>query len=122
VYLVPREGERLVLGATQYEAGFDLDVTVAGVRDLLHDAEQVLPGIAEYAIEETAAGLRPGSSDNIPLIGELEPGVVAATGHGRNGLLLAPITAAAVAALVLGHAPPAEMDLLPLVAGNPGIR
>jgi glycine oxidase len=112
VYLVPRDRDRLVLGATQYEAGFDLDVTVAGVRDLLHDAEQVLPGIAEYAVEETAAGLRPGSSDNLPLIGELEPGVLAATGHGRNGLLLAPITAEAIAALVHGRTPPAEVDLM----------
>jgi glycine oxidase len=112
VYLVPRDGDRLVLGATQYEAGFDLDVTVAGVRDLLHDAEQVLPGIAEYAIEETAAGLRPASTDNLPLIGELEPGVLAATGHGRNGILLAPITAEAVVALVRGSPPPAEVDLL----------
>jgi len=102
VYLVPRNGDRLVLGATQYEAGFDTEVTVGGVRDLLHDAELVLPGIAEYAVEEISAGLRPASVDNLPLIGELEPGVLAATGHGRNGILLAPITADAILALVRG--------------------
>lgn len=106
VYLVPRGDDRLVLGATQYEAGFDTDVTVAGVRDLLLDAERVLPGIAEYAIEEVSAGLRPASADNLPVIGELEPGVVAATGHGRNGILLAPITADAVVALVRGEPSP----------------
>jgi glycine oxidase len=99
VYLVPRDGGRLVLGATQYEAGFDTDVTVAGVRDLLHDAEVVLPGIAEYAIEEVSAGLRPVTTDNMPVIDELEPGVLAATGHGRNGILLAPLTADVVLGL-----------------------
>lgn len=112
VYLVPHGDGRLVLGATQYEAGFDTDVTVAGVRDLLHDAELVLPGIAEYAVEECAAGLRPVSSDNLPLIGELEPGLVVATGHGRNGMLLAPITADAVAALVGGRPVPPEVPLV----------
>jgi glycine oxidase len=106
VYLVPRRNDRLVLGATQYEAGFDTDVTVAGVRDLLLDAERVFPGIAEYAIEEVSAGLRPASPDNLPMIGELEPGVLAATGHGRNGILLAPITADVVVALVRGEASP----------------
>lgn len=106
VYLVPRGSDRLVLGATQYEAGFDTDVTVAGVRDLLLDAERVLPGIAEYAIEEVSAGLRPVTTDNLPVIGELEPGVLAATGHGRNGLLLAPITADAMVALVRGETSP----------------
>jgi len=106
VYLVPRGDDRLVLGATQYEAGFDTDVTVAGVRDLLLDAERVLPGIAEYAIEEVSAGLRPVTPDNLPVVGELEPGVLAATGHGRNGLLLAPITAEAVVALVRGEPSP----------------
>ena len=107
VYLVPRADGGLVLGATQYEAGFDTDVTVGGVRDLLADAERVLPGIAEYALVESAAGPRAGSRDNLPLIGWLEPGVLAATGHHRNGLLLAPITAAAVLAAVAGDPVPA---------------
>ena len=64
LYAVPRDGGGLVVGATQYEAGFDTDVTVAGVRDLLRDVERVLPAVAEYALVETAAGLRPGSPDN----------------------------------------------------------
>jgi glycine oxidase len=92
-----------VIGATTAENGFDTDVTVGGVRDLLRDAERILPGIAEYALTETAAGLRPGSRDNLPLIGRTGPdGLVAATGHGRNGMLLVPVTAAAVAAVLRG--------------------
>jgi len=102
VYLVPRADGELVVGATQYEAGFDTEVTVRGMRELLADAERVLPGLAEYAVIECAAGLRAGSRDNLPLIGWLEPGVLVATGHHRNGFLLAPITAAAVLALVRG--------------------
>ncbi|HEY0501384.1 MAG TPA: glycine oxidase ThiO [Kutzneria sp.] len=115
VYLVPRDGRGLVLGATQYEAGFDTEVTVGGVRDLLRDAERVLPGIGEYAVLECAAGLRPGSPDNLPLLGWLEPGVLAATGHHRNGILLAPITAEAVIDLLAGREPPE-----PARAADPG--
>ncbi len=107
-YLVPRDRGGLVLGATQREAGFDTDVTAGGVRELLTDAERVLPAIAEYTMEEVAAGLRPGSPDNLPVIGELEPGVLAATGHHRNGILLAPLTADAVLALLRGEPVPAE--------------
>ncbi|MGH3789027.1 MAG: glycine oxidase ThiO [Pseudonocardiaceae bacterium] len=107
-YLVPRDGGGLVLGATQREVGFDTDVTAGGVRELLADAERVLPTIAEYALEETAAGLRPGSPDNLPVVGELEPGVLAATGHHRHGILLAPLTADTVLALLRGEAVPRE--------------
>jgi glycine oxidase len=105
-YLVPRADGRLVLGATQREIGFDTDVTAGGVRELLTDAERVLPAMAEYALEEAVAGLRPGSPDNLPVIGELEPGVLVATGHYRHGILLAPITADAVLALLRGEAVP----------------
>jgi glycine oxidase len=112
VYLVPRAGDELVLGATQYEAGFDEEVTAGGVRDLLTYAERVMPGIAEYGLTECAAGLRAGSRDNLPLVGWLEPGVLVAAGHHRNGLLLAPLTADAVRALALG-------DLSPMAAADP---
>jgi glycine oxidase len=108
-YLVPRNDGRLVLGATQREVGFDTDVTAGGVRELLTDAERVLPAIAEYAVEEAVAGLRPGSPDNLPVIGELEPGVLAATGHYRHGILLAPVTADAVLALLRGEPVPVEV-------------
>jgi glycine oxidase len=111
VYLVPRGTGELVVGATQYEAGFDDEVTAGGVRDLLTYAERVMPGIAEYGLTECAAGLRAGSRDNLPLVGWLEPGVLVAAGHHRNGLLLAPITADAVRAMVTGAAPPADMKV-----------
>ncbi|WP_246632936.1 glycine oxidase ThiO [Pseudonocardia nigra] len=107
VYAVPRDSGGLVIGATQAETGFDTEVTVGGVRDLLRDAERVLPGIAEYALVESAAGLRPGSPDNLPLVGAVGPdGLFSATGHGRNGILLAPVTADAVLALLRGEPVP----------------
>jgi len=100
----------VVLGATVEEQGFDTTVTVGAVHDLLRDAREVLPGIAELELVETHAGLRPGSPDNAPIIGPA-PGVgglVIATGHYRNGVLLAPVTADAVAELVVsGHSPAA---------------
>lgn len=106
VYLVPRAGDELVVGATQYEAGFDDEVTAGGVRDLLVYAERVVPGIAEYGLTESAAGLRAGSHDNLPLVGWLEPGVLVAAGHHRNGLLLAPVTADAVQVMAAGGEEP----------------
>lgn len=102
VYLVPRT-DGLVVGATQYEHGDDTAVTVAGVRDLLADAERVLPGIADYEFAEAAAGLRPGSLDNLPLVGAVDDRTIVATGHGRNGMLLAPVTADAVVAELQGE-------------------
>jgi glycine oxidase len=121
-YLVPRDGGRLVLGATQREAGFDTEVTAGGVRELLADAEQVLPAIGEYVLEETAAGLRPGTPDNVPVVGELESGVLAATGHHRHGILLAPLTAETILALLRdGRAPEVAISAAParLVGSSP---
>jgi glycine oxidase len=106
VYLVPRDNGEVVLGATQYEAGYDTQVMVRGVRDLLADAERVMPGISEYVLLESAAGVRASSPDNLPLIDWLEPGVLVASGHHRNGLLLAPITADTVLALLDGKPVP----------------
>ncbi|MEU3622709.1 glycine oxidase ThiO [Amycolatopsis coloradensis] len=109
IYLVPREDGEVVLGATQYEAGFDETVTARGVRELLEGAERVLPGIAEYELVETAAGLRAASVDTMPFIGELGEGVFAATGHHRNGLLMAPLTADAAVAWLDGGPLPDEV-------------
>jgi glycine oxidase len=117
-YLVPRDDGGLVVGATQYEAGFEEAPRVAGVRDLLADAERLMPAIADYALVECAAGLRPGTPDNLPVLGWLEPGVLAATGHGRNGMLLAPLTADGVLDLLDGK-PPA-MPGSAAVAGGRG--
>jgi glycine oxidase len=106
VYLVPRDDSSLVVGATQYEAGFDTGVRARGVRELLEAAERVFPSVAEYELIETTAGLRAGSDDNVPYLGPLRDGVYAATGHHRNGLLLAPVTADAVLAWLAGEAAP----------------
>lgn len=106
VYLVPRAGGELVVGATQYEAGFDRSVCARGVRELLEGAERIFPSIGEYELVETAAGLRAASVDTLPLIGELGAGVLAATGHHRNGLLMAPVTADAIVAWLAGEKPP----------------
>ena len=97
LYLVPREGG-LVVGATQYEHGDDRQVTVAGVRDLLADAETIFPGVGEYELAEAIAGLRPMSPDNLPFLGAdpTDARLIHATGHGRNGIALTPVTVAAV--------------------------
>ncbi|MDV6014427.1 glycine oxidase ThiO [Haloechinothrix sp. LS1_15] len=110
IYLVPREGGELVLGATQYEAGFDETVTAGGVRDLLDRAEYVFPSIVEYELVAARAGLRSASIDNVPLIGTLGDGVYVASGHHRNGLLLAPVTADAVSAMLAGQPLPEHVD------------
>ncbi|WP_396119767.1 glycine oxidase ThiO [Dietzia sp. B32] len=108
LYLVPRDGG-LVVGATQYEHGDDRQVTVGGVRDLLADAETVFPGIGEYELAEAIAGLRPMSPDNLPFLGAdpADPRLIHATGHGRNGIALTPVTVAAVLATLQGLAVPA---------------
>ncbi|MFJ9771545.1 glycine oxidase ThiO [Kitasatospora sp. NPDC101157] len=94
LYLVPRENGELVIGATTEEQGYDTTVTAGGVYELLRDAHELVPGITELPLRETAAGLRPGSPDNAPLLGPTPlPGLVAATGHYRNGVLLTPVTA-----------------------------
>jgi glycine oxidase len=106
-YLVPRSDGRLVVGATVEEQGWDTTVTAGGVHELLRAAYALLPGTAELALTETIAGLRPGSPDNAPLIGRTQTeGLLLATGHYRNGILLVPVTADAVAALVTGGEAP----------------
>jgi glycine oxidase len=110
IYLVPRAEGELVLGATQYEAGFDETVTARGVRELLDGAERIFPSIGEYELIETAAGLRAASVDTLPFLGELGDGVFAATGHHRNGLLMAPVTADAIVAWLADEKPPAEVE------------
>jgi glycine oxidase len=110
VYLVPRPDGRLIVGATQEERGFDTVVTAGGVHELLREAYRVLPDVAEMEFAGAIAGLRPGTPDNLPIVGRgAAPGLVLATGHFRNGILLAPLTAEAVAATLAGTEPPAVM-------------
>ena len=92
VYLVPR-ADGVVVGATQYEHGRDTAPVVSGVRDLLDDACAVLPALGEYELAECAAGLRPMTPDNLPLVARLDERTLVAVGHGRSGFLLAPLTA-----------------------------
>ena len=109
VYAVPRSDGEIVVGATQEEQGFDTRVTAGGIYELLRDVLSLLPGLSEIDLVETWAGLRPGAPDNAPVIGTGDDGIVYATGHYRNGILTAPITAAAVSALVQGHEPPVNL-------------
>jgi glycine oxidase len=97
VYLVPR-ADGVVVGATQYEHGRDTAPAVAGVRELLDDACEVMPALGEYELAECAAGLRPMTPDNVPVVGRLDDRTLVAAGHGRSGFLLAPWTADRIAA------------------------
>jgi glycine oxidase len=98
-----------VLGATVEEQGFDTAVTAGGVYRLLEAAWEVLPAVGEMELVAARAGLRPGSPDNTPIVGQGEhEGLVWATGHHRNGVLLAPLTAEAVTALLAGDDLPPE--------------
>ncbi|MDP9018445.1 MAG: glycine oxidase ThiO [Candidatus Eremiobacteraeota bacterium] len=104
-YFVPREDGRLLVGATtERDAGFDTRVTAAGVESLLRSALRAAPALGSFSISEMWAGLRPGTSDGKPLVGrtDLEKYFVA-SGHYRNGILLAPITATILADALSGR-------------------
>lgn len=107
VYFVPREDGEIVVGATQEELGHDTALTVGGLWQVLRDARDLVPGATELEVTETCVGLRPGSPDNLPLLGPTRvPGLHLAAGHFRHGVLLAPVTGEAVAeALVTGDLP-----------------
>lgn len=109
IYLVPRDDGELVVGATEEEDGEDTLATAGGVGRLLGDALRIFPAAQSYALVEASAGLRPVSRDGLPLIAAMDArGLIVASGHGRNGFLLAPITADMVTALVTGEAPAME--------------
>lgn len=112
-YLLDRGDGRVVLGGTMEEQGFDVTSTVDAVYRLLEAAYEVLPDVSELEFVEARAGLRPATPDNMPLIGRSEERdhVIFATGHFRNGVLLTPVTADAVAALLVGAEP--EVDVAP---------
>jgi glycine oxidase len=109
VYLVPRADGEMIVGATSEERGPDLTVTAGAVHDLLHDAMSVLPVTSELILAETCAGLRPGTPDNGPVVGGCGvEGLLLATGHYRNGILMSPVTADAIVSLLAGQEPAAE--------------
>jgi glycine oxidase len=110
-YFMPRNTGELVVGATNEDAGFDLANTPAGLGRLLMDAQQISAHVGNYPILETWTGLRPATPDGLPILGPSSiPGVYYATGHYRNGVLLAPITAAIVGDLVEGRKPALSID------------
>ena len=108
-YLVPRLDGRLLVGATVEEKGYDTSLTAGGILTLLEAAWRVVPAVEELPIDEMWVGHRPGSRDDAPILGTgLIDGLIYATGHHRNGILLTPITADAIAELVFeGAADPA---------------
>ena len=112
-YVVPRAGEEVVVGATVEDRGFDVRVTAGGVHELLREAYRALPEIAELELVECAAGLRPTTPDNAPMIGPTGvDGLLVAGGHHRNGVLLAPITADAIGSLLRGEEMPSAIAAL----------
>ena len=116
VYLVPLRTDELIIGATVEDKGFDGAVTAGGVHELLRDALEVVPGVSELELAESLVRFRPGTPDNAPLLGATElPGLVLATGHYRNGVLLTPATADAIATLLADGA-------LPEVAAGFGVQ
>jgi glycine oxidase len=109
-YLVPRRDRSVVVGATVEEMGEDLRVQAGAVHALLDDARSLVPGVDELELVECSVGLRPGSADNGPHIGWTEvPGLAVATGHFRNGILLTPITAESITALLDDAEPAPEL-------------
>jgi glycine oxidase len=109
-YLLARGDGRVVLGATVEEQGFDTTLVAGGVYRLLEAAREIVPEIEELELVQLRAGLRPGTPDNAPVIGSgAVEGLFWATGHHRNGVLLAPVTARAVAGALAGEALPDEL-------------
>ena len=110
VYIVPRADGRVIVGATVEELGFDTRVTAGAVHELLRDARELVPSVDDMELIETSCGLRPGSPDNAPMIGpSVHKGLVIATGHYRNGILLAPVTADALSAFICDGELPESM-------------
>lgn len=112
-YIVPWLNGRVLVGATVEDAGFDERATAAGVRDLLEAGCSLVPHLWQASFAEVRVGLRPATPDGMPIVGRSTavPGLIYATGHYRNGVLLAPLTAAIVRDIVQKEStePPAEL-------------
>jgi glycine oxidase len=110
VYLVPRRGGELLIGATMEEQGLDATPTAGAVLDLLREAWRLLPGVYDLALSEVSVGFRPAVRDHLPVIGATATrGLYVATGHFRNGVLLAPATAHHLAEWIVRGTPPAAL-------------
>lgn len=121
IYLIPRSDGRLLAGATVEEAGFDKRTVADTIQRLERAAFALLPALKDARIQEAWAGLRPGTPDNLPILGPTPlPGYHVATGHFRDGILLAPITARLMAQVIVGEKP--EHDLTPFSVGRFAVR
>jgi len=110
-YFVPRGSGEMVVGATEENAGFERTNTPAGIAQLLNEAQQISSHVGAYPILEMWSGLRPATPDHLPIIGPSSiPGVFYATGHYRNGVLLAPVTASIIAELIEKGKPSTAID------------
>ena len=117
VYLIPRSDGRLLIGATQEEAGFDKQTVPETLQKLRKAALHLIPKLADAQILEAWAGLRPGTPDKLPILGETAtPGYFVAAGHFRDGILLAPVTAKVLAQLMTGRRP--QIDVSKFWAGR----
>jgi glycine oxidase len=111
VYLVPRNSGKILVGATVEDVGYDKAVQPDVIQNLHHAASQFVPELAAAQVVASWAGLRPGSPDDLPLLGPTDtPGVLIASGHFRNGILLAPITAKIMADLIAGKTPALDIS------------
>ncbi len=118
-YVVPRADGRVVCGSTMEEVGHERAVTAGGLRGVLALAIEIAPALAAAPLVDTWCNFRPASPDGWPVLGAAAvPGLYYATGHTRNGILLCPISADAVAAAILGR--PAPIDLAPFSVGRLG--
>jgi glycine oxidase len=119
-YIVPRPDGRILCGSTMEDVGYEKAVTAAGLRHVLGVGVEIAPALAGAPVVETWSNFRPASPDGEPILGEgTVPGLHYATGHSRNGILLAPVTADAIAASVLGRSPP--VDLAPFSPARLGV-
>ena len=117
VYLVPRSDGRILIGATVEEAGYDKRTDPDTIQRMHQAAIRLAPALRDARVHEAWAGLRPGTPDNLPILGETEtPGYFVATGHFRDGILLAPVTAHVMAQVVTGVKP--DYDLSPFAASR----
>jgi glycine oxidase len=113
-YLTPRPDGRVLVGSTQEEVGFNKQNTVAGLADLMNFARALCPALADFTLEKSWSGLRPGAADDLPYLGRLpryENGWIAA-GHFRAGIQLSPATAVVMRSLILGQTPPVDVSAL----------
>jgi len=116
---VPRKDGRLVIGSTLENVGYDKQVDSATIQMLFHSAIELLPGLERCKQHEVWAGLRPGTPDNLPIMGETSiRGYFVASGHYRDGILLSPITAQVMTSVILGREP--EVDISSFAASRFG--